>query len=468
MQVTQEPLDPCQVALTIEVEQDKVVHAVDKAYREYAKYVNVPGFRKGKAPMSFVRQRVPESDVRQRTAELLVEPAYAEAIRDSAIEPVAPPRLELLQLELHDKPFIFKAVVPLAPVVTLGEYKQVAAERKIYPLTDDTVLDQIQRMQDRAAEYPIAERPCSLGDLLIAKVTASVDGETSEDARPTMIELNENNIPGFNDQVTGLSAGDTKSFALTYPDDYTESSVAGKDVDFTLEVTEIRSKIVPELNDELAKKITNGQIDTLDAFKSQIREDMQKQLEQNSNNELEMSIVDKILESSTVNFPPQYVDNEVEREAQDLMARLEREKVPLENYMQQVGKTQEQLVADMQEGARKRISVGLLLGKIFETEDFQITDEDVNSALQEQAEQQRTSPAAIRAYLEANNGMDTINNRARTKKVLDFLTSSAIISDTEVTATTGVEGKEATPDEVPATAKKSVKKSVKSKASDPA
>ena len=113
MQVTQERLDPCQVALTIEVEEDKVVHAIDRAYREYSKYVTVPGFRKGKAPLNFVKTRVPESDVKQRTAEILVEPAYAEALKETAIEPYDRPKLELIQLDLKEKPFIFKAIVPL-------------------------------------------------------------------------------------------------------------------------------------------------------------------------------------------------------------------------------------------------------------------------------------------------------------------------------------------------------------------
>ena len=159
MQVTKEPLDPCQVALTIEVETDKVVQAVDKAYREYSKYVSVPGFRKGKAPLSFVKQRVPETDVRQRTAELLVEPAYAQALEQEEVEPFAQPKLELLQLEFAEKPFIFKAIVPLRPEVELGPYTGLTVEKNKYELSDENVETQMQRMRERAAEYPVVERP---------------------------------------------------------------------------------------------------------------------------------------------------------------------------------------------------------------------------------------------------------------------------------------------------------------------
>ena len=175
MQVTREALDPCQVALTIEVESDKVVHAVDRAYREYSKYVSVPGFRKGKAPLPFVKQRVPEADVRQRAAEILVEPAYAEALKQENVEPFAAPKLELVQLEFAEKPFIFKAIVPVAPEVELGTYTGLTVERNKYELTDDNVETQLEKMRERAADFPKVERPVQMGDLIVADLSANVD-----------------------------------------------------------------------------------------------------------------------------------------------------------------------------------------------------------------------------------------------------------------------------------------------------
>ena len=260
MQVTKEPLEPCQVALTIEVGPDKVVQAVDRAYREYAKYVTVPGFRKGKVPLNFVRQRVPESDVRQRAAELLVEPAYNEALKQEEVTPYAPPKLELVQLELTEKPFIFKAVVPLAPQVELGPYTGLEVERPKYVLTDEDVDRQIERMRERAADYPIAERPVQPGDLVIGDVAANVEARPEAAApRPTMIEIGaEGNIPGFDDQLIGLSAGETTTFTLPYPEDYPEEDLAGQEAEFTVTVKEVRAKEVPPLDDELVKKITNG------------------------------------------------------------------------------------------------------------------------------------------------------------------------------------------------------------------
>jgi trigger factor len=266
MQVTKEPLDPCQIALTIEVESDKVVQAVDRAYREFAKYVSVPGFRKGKAPMNFVRQRVPEGDVRQRTAELLVEPAYNDALKQEEVTPFAQPKLELLELHVAEteKPFIFKAIVPVAPQVELGTYTGLTAERAKYVLTDEDVDEQINRMRERAADFPQVERPIATGDLVIADVSIASDARPDDtEPHPTMIEIGaEGNIPGIDENITGMSAGETKTFTATYPEEYDEEDLAGEEAEFTVTVKEVRARELPPLGDELAQKISNGNIQT--------------------------------------------------------------------------------------------------------------------------------------------------------------------------------------------------------------
>ena len=436
MQVTKEPLEPCQVALTIEVEPDKVVHAVDRAYREYAKYVTVPGFRKGKAPMNFVRQRVPESDVRQRTAELLVEPAYNEALKQEEIQPYAPPKLELVQLDLTEKPFVFKAIVPLAPQVEIGPYTGLEVERNNYILTDEDVDTQIERMRERAADFPKVERPVQQGDLVIGDVSANVDiRPDAATPRPTMIEVGaEGNIPGFDEHLIGLNPDESTTFTLTYPEDYPEEDLAGQEAEFTVAVKEVRAKEVPPLDDALAKKITNGKIELLETLKADIHADMARNLVENADRQVESKLVDQIVTQSTIKYPPVLVDSEVEEDAKQLTARLEQEKISLEDYLIRVGKTREQVLSELQEGARKRIEIGLVLGEIAEKEGLAVTPEDVEAAIAAQAEQQRTTPPAMRAMLEANGALDAVTNRAQTKKVLDFLRASAIITEKEVSS----------------------------------
>ncbi len=437
MQVTQEPLDPCQVTLTIEVETDKVVQAVDKAYREYSKYVSVPGFRKGKAPLSFVKQRIPEADVRQRTAEILVEPAYQAALEQESIEPFAPPKLELTQLEFEGKPFIFKAIVPLRPSVELGTYTGLTVEKNKYALNDENVETQMQRMRERAAEYPVVERPVQMGDLVVAELSALVDiRPEAAEARPTMIEIGADNIPGFDDNLIGMVKEEEKSFTLTYPDTYPDTELAGEEADFTVLINEIHEKKTPELDDELALKLSNGRFETVDQFREALKADMEKSLLANSDSEADSKLVDLILAGSTIKYPPVLIEAEVEDESKALMAQIERQQLTLDDYLQQVGKTREQIVAEFTEAAKKRIEIGLLLGKVADAEQLFLTQADVEAALAERAAEERTSPAAVRAMLESNNGMEALQNRAQAKKVLDFLRGSAIIEEKVVTANT--------------------------------
>ncbi len=435
MQVTKEPLDPCQVALTIEVETGKVAQAVDRAYREYSKYVSVPGFRKGKAPLNFVKQRVPETDVRQRTAELLVEPAYAEALEQEEIEPFAQPKLELMQLEFAEKPFIFKAIIPLRPEVELGPYTGLTVEKNKYELNDENVEAQMQRMRERAAEYPVVERPVQMGDLVVADLSALVDiRPEAAEVRPTMIEIGADNIPGFDDALVGMAKEEEKTFTLTYPETYPDTELANEEAEFTVKINEIHEKQVPELNDELAQKLSNGRFQTVEEFRSALKSDMEKSLVANADSEADSRLIDQIIAGSTIKYPPVLVEAEVDDEVKALLAQLERQGTELEDYLQQVGKTREQLVYEFTEGAKKRIEIGLLLGKVADAESLLLTDSDVEAALAERATEERTSPAAVRAMLETNNGMEALRNRAQAKKVLDFLRGSAIMEEKVITA----------------------------------
>ena len=435
MQVTKEPLEPCQVALTIEVETDKVVQAVDKAYREYSKYVSVPGFRKGKAPMSFVKQRVPEADVRQRTAELLVEPAYAEAIEQEEVEPFAQPKLELMQLEFAEKPFIFKAIIPLRPEVELGPYTGLTVEKPKYELNDDNVDAQMQRMRERAAEYPVVERPAQMGDLVVAELSALVDARPeAAEVRPTMIEIGADNIPGFDDHLIGMAKEEEKTFTLTYPETYPDTELANEEAEFTVKINEIHERQIPELNDELAQTLSSGRYQTVGEFRAALQTDMEKSLAANAESEADSKLIDQIIAGSTIKYPPVLVEAEVDDEVRALLGRLEQQGQEIDEYLQQVGKTREQLVSEFTEGAKKRIEIGLLLGKVADAESLLLSDSDLEAAVAERASDERTTPAAVRALLEANNGMEALRNRAQAKKVLDFLRGSAIIEEKVVTA----------------------------------
>ncbi|MDR3707259.1 MAG: trigger factor [Capsulimonadaceae bacterium] len=432
MQVVKETLSPCQVSLQISVEPDKVAQAVDKAYREFSKFVAVPGFRKGHAPMAFVKPRVPQEQLRERTAEILVEPAYSEAIEQENVAPYAAPKLELLSLETHEPElkFEFKAIVPLPPQVELGAYSGLAVDRERYAITDETIDARLKQIQDSAAEYPVVtDRPSQIGDILVTDLTITPEGESEPgEPRHTVINLGDpENVPGLDEQLLGLSKGDEKAFRLKYPDDFTNAEVAGQEAGFFVKVEELHSKVVPALDDEFASKF--GGVPTLDELKRDIRTQLEKQMTDLSESLVHTRLVDQIIETSTVNFPDVLLEREVESQVHELLHDLEHRKVSFEDYLERAGKTQEALLDEFKESSDKRLRRGLALAEIARKESIQVVDADIEAEIADRATRNRTQPEAMRAYLDANNQMESLARSLLTKKILEFVTSSAIITD---------------------------------------
>lgn len=430
MQVVKEPVSPCEVSLRIEVEPEKVSKAVDQAYREFARYVAVPGFRKGKAPMNFVKPRVPESQLRERTAELLVEPAYQEALKQENVQQFASPKLELLALETQhpNEKFEFKAIVPLAPKIALGDYVGLAVERRRVEVTDKDVDDRIEALRERAAEYPTVEgRASQPGDVLVTDLAITPEGAEPGEPRPTVIRLGDpDNIPGLDKELVGLKVGDEKTFTLTYPEDYPNDEVAGREAEFHVKVNELHERKVPALDDEFAKKLG---ADTLAALRTAVRTDLEKYYMEMGEREMEAELVDKAVAASQVDYPSMLSDAEVEEDVRDFLADLERRGVTLDDYLTQASQTREGLTQEFENRADRRIRRGLVLGEIARRENLIVNDEDVEKEIASRADAQKANTVAMRAYLEANNQMEAVRNAAQMKKVLGFLTAAAIITD---------------------------------------
>ncbi len=443
---------PCEVSLDIEVESGKVAEAVDRAYREFSKYIAVPGFRKGKAPMAFVRQRVPQDQLRERASELLIGPAYEQALRESEVQPYAQPRVQVVKFDTTAPDYVleFKAVVPLAPNVTLGQYTGLEVERDVREVTDADVEERINSLRERAAEYPLIEgRPAELGDVIVGDLSVTpadpdddtVEDETTEDEQsgeesafqPTAIQLGDaGNIPGVDDALLGADRGDEKMFELVYPADYPNAEAAGHRAQFVLRVKELHSKIVPELDAEFAKKF--GGVDSMDEMRAKMRADMERASAETAEAGVESKLVDAVVANSTIEYPTVLIDVEMEEDVRAFREDLERRQMSVEDYVAQSGIGQDALLADFRARADMRLRRGLVLGEIAKAENQQLTDADVNREIQSRADAQRTSAEAMRAYIDSSKGIDAIRNAAYTKKILGFIASSAVITDHVVTA----------------------------------
>ncbi len=437
MQVTTEQIDPCKIALTITVEPEKVRAAREKAFGQFARGLNLPGFRKGKVPPAIAKTYVDEGRVKQRAAELLIEPAYVEAIEETQVEPFATPDVELVEMN-DDGPFVFKAMVPLRPVVTLGPYKGLAIERRVLQVRDEDVDRQIEELRTRMADYEeVTDRTAQMGDIAQADLTANIEGQdTPELAAPraTFIEIGKN-IPDFDNGLVGLAIGETKTIEAVYPEEFADENLRGKRATFTLTLNGLRTRLLPALDDEFVKnQKAYPDVNTMDELRAAVRDGLDKAASEMAQNDLDNRLINQIVSTSQINYPDVILREQMQADAKDLTERLQREKLTLEQYLEASGKTREQVEAELANVADRRIRTGLVLAEMAQTEQMTVEDADVEAEIAERAERARVSPAAVRAFVEKQNQMEALANRVLTQKVFTFLRDNAQITDRVLTA----------------------------------
>jgi trigger factor len=435
MQVTTEQIDPCKIALTITVEPEKVTVAQEKAYQQAARSITLPGFRKGKVPLHIARGYVDPSRVKQRAAELLVPEAFQSAVGESQVEPWGQADFEVVEMN-DDGPLVFKALVPLRPQVTLGPYKGLSLTKRVLVVTDKDVERQIEQIRERYAEYPeVEDRTAQPGDLLLVDLQAEIEGKELPElaeARSTAIEVGKN-IPDFDNGLTGMAKGETKTIEAIYPETFPDDTLRGKRATFTVTLNEIRSRNLPELNDELVQK-AHPTAKTPDELLVAVRDSLEKTAAEMSENELEFNLVNAIVQSSQIHFPDVLLRAEMQADAQQLQERLERDQITLDDFLVGEGKTREELQLEMSTAAAQRIRNSLVLSEVARTESIAVDDTEVDAKIAERAEQAKVSPAAVRAFAEKNNQLERFRDQALTEKILTFLKGAATIAETTFTS----------------------------------
>jgi trigger factor len=437
VQVTTEQIDPCKIALTISVEPEKVLAAREKAFQQFARNIQLPGFRKGKVPPHMARTYVDLDRVKQRAAEMLVGPAYAEAVEETKVEPFGgiQPDMELVEMS-DDGPLVFKAFVPLRPVVTLGPYKGLSLERRRLEVTEADVDRQIEEVRTRQAEYPqITDRNVERGDVIMADVLAVIEGqETPENPEPrsTVIEVGRN-IEDFDNGLVGIAIGETKTIEALYPADFPDENLRGKRATFTVTVNEIRSRILPELTDDFVQKV-HPTAKTPEELRVAVHESLEKAADEMADNDLEYRLVAQIVDSSQISFPDGLLRAEMQEDVHQLQERLKRDNITLEQFLENSGRTAEQIEGEMSAGADRRIRNSLILSEVARTEEITADDADIDRVIAERAERARVSPAAVRAYAEKNDQMNSLRDQALTEKILAFLKDAAHITERTVTS----------------------------------
>ncbi|WP_409251551.1 trigger factor [Bacillus sp. SCS-153A] len=413
-----------QGVLTVEVDADTVNNGLDAAFKKVVKQVNVPGFRKGKMPRGMFEKRFGVESLYQDALDVILPEAYAKAVEETGIQPVDRPDIDIEQME-KGKELIFKATVTVKPEVKLGEYKGLEVEKMETEVTSEDVENELKSLQEKQAELAVKEEGAAEnGDTVVIDFEGFVDGEAFEGGKAEnySLELGSGSfIPGFEEQLVGLEAGAEKDVEVTFPEEYHAAELAGKPAVFKTKLHEIKSKELPELDDEFAKD-ADEEVESLD----QLREKIQKRLEESKKNEAEQTLRDTLVEKASENaemdIPDAMVDTEVDRMMQEFEQRLQMQGMNLELYFQFSGQKEEDLRGQMKEDAAKRVRTNLTLEAIADAENLEVSDEEAEEEVNKLAEQYNMAADNIKQAL---GGLDNLKADLKIRKAVEVLVDNS-------------------------------------------
>jgi len=416
--------------LTIEVPAEKVNKALDQAFQKIVKQINVPGFRKGKVPRNIFEKRFGVEALYQDALEILVPEEYSKAVDETGIFPVDYPEIGELDGFEKDKDFTFTATVTVKPEPKLGEYKGLEVKKLSTEVTDEEVEEQIQNLLNRKAEFEIKEdEPIVEGDIAVIDFEGFIGDEAFEGGKGEDYSLEIGSgqfIPGFEDQLVGVKAGETKDVQVTFPEEYHAEELAGKDATFKVTVKEVKTKVLPELNDEFAKE-ADPEVESVDELRNKIKERLAEQKKNEAESTLRDELVEKAAENAEMDIPEAMIHNEIHRMIDEFAQRLQMQGMSLDLYYQFSGQTEKDLHEQFKEDAETRVRISLTLEAIAKAENIEVTQEDIDKELEKMAEQFKMDKEQIITAL--GGSTEILENDIRTQKTVEFLVENAKITE---------------------------------------
>ena len=431
MQVTTTPAPKSSVVLEVELPPERLSRAVDDAVRRLSRRTRVPGFRPGKAPRPMLERTLGPGVVLDEAVEHLVEVAYRDALIEKAILPLTNADVEIVQAE-EGKPVIFKATVQVRPEVELGDYKNFNFAPEV-DVIDDAKVDQvIGELRDQNATLAAVEdRGAQEGDYAVIAFEGTRDGtafEGGSSERMPLILGQERLIPGFEAHLVGLSVADSTEFDITFPDDYPEEALAGKEAHFRVEVKELREKIQPPLDDDFAAQL--GDFADLAA----LRDDIRARLERNALDRARHGFADRIIEyavaNATLELPEVLVEQEVEVMHDEFRAGLARQGITEEAYLKVVEKSDADLHAEFRPQAEKRVKTLLVLSKIAELEGVEVPEELIEAEVA-RGRERYGSDRKLMEYFDSERGRNFIRSSMRRSRLVEGLVDAWLAAHPE-------------------------------------
>ncbi len=412
-----------EVKLEFSIEAEKFENAIKTVYNKNAKYFNIPGFRKGKAPMNIVEKYYGKEIFYEDAFNEIVPEIYEKELKDNNIEAVSKPQIDIVQME-NGKELIFTATVQTKPEVKLGKYKGIEVEKVEYNVSDEDVEHELGHMAERNARLiTVEDRPVESGDITVIDFEGFVDGKAFDGGKAEGHELTIGSntfIPGFEDQIIGMKIDEEKDINVKFPEQYFSEELAGKDAVFKVKLHEIKKKEMPAIDDELAKDIS--EFDTLAELKASIKEKIQKENETRAKYETEDAVIKAVAENTEIDIPSGMIDLEIENNIRDVENRLSYQGATLDQYLTMMGKTMEEFKNEYKPQAEQTVKQRLILEAVAKEENIEATEAEVDEKIKEMAEKYGKKEEEIKENEQLRN---YIKENSKVDKTITFLVDNA-------------------------------------------
>ena len=415
-----------EVKLNVTIEAEKFDEAIKKVYFKSAKYFNIPGFRKGKAPMNIVEKYYGKEIFYEDAFNEVVPEELEKAVEENKLEVVSRPDIDVTQIG-KGQDLIFTAVFQTKPEAELGKYKGVEIKKIEYKVTDEDVEHELGHMQEHNSRLlSIEDRPVEKGDIANINFEGFVDGVAFEGGKAENhdLEIGSNTfIPGFEDQIIGMNIDEEKDIQVKFPEEYFSKDLAGKDATFKVKVNEIKKKELPVLDDEFAKDVS--EFDTLKELKDSIKKKQQKQNDERAKYETQDAVIKAVCENVKVDIPSGMVETETENMLKDMEQRLAYQGLKLDQYLQMMGKTKEEMQKEYEPQAIEAIKSRLAIEAVIKAEKIEVPDIDIEEKMKEMAK--NYGRENDEEFMKNENVKNYIKQGLESEKALEFLVENAKI-----------------------------------------
>lgn len=428
MNVTVNEVDQHQVTLHIELPAAEAKKGAAAAVKNLANKVNIPGFRKGKAPRMILESYLGKDAVKEEINDVLINKAYNDALNEKDITPVSDPEVKIISEE-KGQDFVFEITVTKKPEVKLGEYKGIQAAKEEAEVTDEQVAEELAKMQKSHSKLVVAPEGTEIADedFAIIDFKGTVDGEAFEggEGKSYPLQIGSGSfIPGFEDQLKGLKAGDQKDVKITFPEDYFEAKLAGKEAVFAVTINDVKRSEVPAIDDEFAKEV--GKFDSLDALKEDIKKRLASRAHFQAVEKFNNDVLKTVVDNAEVDIPAVMVDTKVDQMVDEMSMRLETQNLSLEDYLKYTNSDMDKLKEQYRQPATDNVKMDLVLEAIAKAENIQVQDMDLQAEIFTMAQNFGADPKEVYNIIVKERRVPMLIQSVGRKKAASFVLQNAV------------------------------------------